>query len=330
MIKNKKIKYGIGLMVFVLLALLPMFVNSAYYITIFNQILIYSIVVFGMNFITGMTGQMNLASAGIMAIGGYTMAILGTKLGVSPWLGLLAAVFMGVLIGYALGYPSLKLKGTYLALTTLAFTEIVRMLATNLTDLTGGTQGIKGIPAFSLFGIVFDTYWKYYYLVLVFAAFFMLMSLRIVHSKWGREFLAVRDNIDAIDSLGLDVKKIKIRAFILCAVYTSVAGVLYVGFYRYMNSSTYTPGLSFNFVIMLLLGGIGNVIGNFIGAIIVVLLPEMLRFLGDYYQLIFYVFCLVVAMFFPRGIVSMFKALKNAIVKAVKKLEAKKGASGNE
>lgn len=316
--------------VFVLLSILPLIVNSAYYITIFNQILIYSIVVFGMNFITGMTGQMNLASAGIMALGGYTMAILGTKFGVSPWIGLLAAVFMGVLIGYALGYPSLKLKGTYLALTTLAFTEIVRMLATNLIGLTGGTQGIKNIPVFSIFGFAFDSYQKYYYLVLVFAAFFMIMSMRIVKSKWGREFLAVRDNIDALDSLGLDVKKIKIRAFVLCAIYTSVAGVLYVGFYQYMNSSTYTPALSFNFVIMLLLGGIGNVIGNVIGAIIVVLLPELLRFLGDYYQLIFYTFCLVVAMFFPRGIVSMVDTLYTRIVKIVNNKKQQKGASGNE
>lgn len=326
--KNKKIyKSLIGVAVFAILAVLPLLVNSAYYITIFNQILIYSIVVFGMNFITGMTGQMNLASAGIMALGGYTMAILSTKLGVSPWIGLIAAVLMGILIGFALGYPSLKLKGTYLALTTLAFTEIVRMLATNLTGLTGGTQGIKNIPAFSIFGLTFDTYQKYYYLVLVFAAFFMLISLRIVKSKWGREFLAVRDNIDALDSLGLDVKKIKIRAFILCAVYTSVAGVLYVGFYRYMNSSTYTPGLSFNFVIMLLLGGIGNVIGNFIGAIIVVLLPELLRFLGDYYHLVFYTFCLVVAMFFPRGIISM---IDKVYTKIVKKNKTKKGELGNE
>ena len=326
--KNKKTyKFLIGAVVFILLAALPQFVNSAYYITIFNQILIYSIMVFGMNFITGMTGQMNLASAGIMALGGYTMAILGTKLGISPWLGLLAALLVGVIIGFALGYPSLKLKGTYLALTTLAFTEIVRMLATNLTDLTGGTQGIKNIPAFSIFGFAFDTYQRYYYLALVFAAFFMFISMSIVKSKWGREFLAVRDNIDAIDSLGLDVKKIKIRAFVLCAVYTSVAGVLYVGFYRYMNSSTYNPGLSFNFVIMLLLGGIGNVVGNFIGAIIVVLLPELLRFLGDYYHLIFYTFCLLVAMFFPRGIISM---IDKAYVKIVKKIKTKKGELGND
>lgn len=316
--------------IFVILLFVPLIFRSNYYMTIICQILIYSIVVFGMNFITGMTGQMNLASAGIMACGGYTMAILGTKFGLSPWIGLVAAIAVGYLIGQLLGYPSLKLKGTYLALTTLAFTEVVRLLATNMVELTGGTQGIKNIPCFSIFGFKFDSSFKFYYLALAFFIVAMLASLRIVKSKWGREFLAVRDNIEAIDSLGLDVKRIKLRAFTLAAIFTAVAGVLYVSFYQYMNSATYTTGLSFNFVIMLLLGGIGSVYGNVIGAILVILLPELLRFLGDFYQMFFYLLALLCAMFFPKGVISIVEKIRNVVLSDRKKAVAAGGKSGKE
>ena len=111
------------------------------------------------------------------------------------------------------------MKGVYLSLTTLAFSEIIRILATNLMDITGGTQGIKNIPRFCVLFWNLDTNVKYFYFVWTVAVLLCLLSMRIAHSKWGREFKAVKDNAEAIESLGLDIKKIKIRAFTLAAVY---------------------------------------------------------------------------------------------------------------
>ena len=139
-----------------------------------------------------------------------------------------------------------------MSLTTLAFTEIVRIFAMNLTDITGGTQGITDVPRFSIGPIALDTNVKYFYFVLIIAIIICLISIRIVYSKWGREFRAIRDNVDAIESLGLDVKKIKIRAFTLAAMYGTCAGALYVHFNQYVTSNTFTTDLSINYVIMMM------------------------------------------------------------------------------
>lgn len=146
-IQNKRIIWIAA--AFILLACVPLAVKNNYYITLLNQLTINMIVVFGLNFVTGLTGQMNLGTAGIYAIGAYISAILSRNFGISPWLTMIVAIAAGFLIGRGLGYPSLKLRGPYLSLTTLAFTEIVRIFATNLTELTGGTQGLKNIPRFS-------------------------------------------------------------------------------------------------------------------------------------------------------------------------------------
>ena len=152
--------------IFVVLALVPLFIDNNYYITILNQMVINMIVVFGLNFITGLTGQMNLGTAGIYAIGAYTSALLSKNFGISPWLTMMAAICAGFLLGRGLGYPSLKMKGVYLSLTTLAFTEIVRIFATNLIDITGGTQGINDIPRFAVGPVMLDTNTKYFYFIL--------------------------------------------------------------------------------------------------------------------------------------------------------------------
>lgn len=323
-IENKRIIWITA--TFIILACAPLVVKNNYYITLLNQLTINMIVVFGLNFVTGLTGQMNLGTAGIYAIGAYISAILSRTYGISPWLTMLIAICAGFLIGRGLGYPSLKLRGPYLSLTTLAFTEIVRIFATNLTELTGGTQGLKSIPRFSIGPIALDTNVKYFYFVLVVAIIMCLISVRIVYSKWGREFRAVRDNVDAIESLGLDVKKIKIRAFTLAAMYGAFAGALYAHFNQYITSLTFTTDLSINYVIMLMVGGIGDIFGNIIGASIITMLPELLRFLGDYYQITYYILVLISALFLPNGLVSIY----GRVARRFKKKPAVEGGEGHE
>ena len=133
-----------------ILAATSVFINNNYIVILIDQILINIIVLMGLNFVTGMIGQMNLGTAGIMAIGAYTTALLCTKLGMSPWVAMLFVIVMGILVGICIGYPSLRIKGIYLALTTLGFSEIVRIVITNLVDLTGGPSGIRAIPGLIL------------------------------------------------------------------------------------------------------------------------------------------------------------------------------------
>lgn len=284
---------------------LPLILNNTYYVTMFCLALIYMIVAFGLNFITGMTGQMNLGTAGIFCMGAYTSALLTTKTSCSPWLGLIAVVVVGLLVGIGLGYPSLRLKGVYLSLTTIAFGEIVRQLVNNMTDFTSGAQGVRNIPKLNLFGYVLDTKLKMYYFLLALVVIFGFVSYRIIHSKWGRVFIAVRDNIDAVDACGISSAKIKILAFTLAAVFGTFAGGIYAHYSGYINPSTFTLNLSVSFVVMVMVGGSGTLMGPILGSIIVSMLPELLRFMGNYYQITYYTLVLLCTIFVPGGICNL-------------------------
>ncbi len=305
-----------------LAAILPMFISNNYHLNLMIQVLINIIIVVGLNFITGLTGQMNLGTAGIFSMGAYTSSLLATRLGINPWICLIAAVGMGFLIGMGLGYPSLRVSGVYLALTTIGFSEIVRILMTNLTGLTGGALGVAGIPPFSILGHKFQTNKEIYYLYLVIAVILIFNAYRIVNSKWGRAFLAVKDNPDAVEAGGINIASIKILAFTLAAVYATVAGSLYAHYVGFINPSAYNLEYSINYVVMLVIGGIGSVPGNVLGAILVTLVPECLRFMENYYWLVFSIITLMFVIFMPNGIVSLFKGKKRAA-------KAGKGAQAN-
>lgn len=305
--KQKNKKAYLSLLVIGVAAILPMFISNNYHLNLMIQVLINIIIVVGLNFITGLTGQMNLGTAGIFSMGAYTSSLLATKLGINPWICLIAAIFMGVLIGFGLGYPSLRVSGVYLALTTIGFSEIVRILMTNLTDLTGGALGVTGIPAFSIFGHAFQNNKEVYYLYLVIAIFLIYNAYRIVNSKWGRSFLAVKDNPDAVEAGGVNIATIKIMAFTLASIYTTIAGSMYSHYIGFINPSAYNLEYSINYVVMLVIGGIGSVPGNIIGAILVTLVPEFLRFMENYYWLVFSIITLLFVIFLPNGMISLFR-----------------------
>ena len=293
----------------VLLAVLivfPMSYDNAYVHILLSQTLVNIVIVMGLNFITGLTGQMNLGTAGIMALGAYIAALTSTRLGTSPWIGFLLAIVMGVAIGWVLGYPSLRLKGVYLSLTTIGFSEIVRLVLTNWVELTGGTMGVQGVPHINLFGYMLVTSRKVYYLYLVVVILLAFTAWRIVHSKWGRVFKAIRDNVEAVEACGIDIAKLKIQAFTLATVFGCLGGAMYAYLMGYINPTTFTTDLSANYLIMMMLGGIGSVVGNILGATMITLLPEMLRFLGTNYWLYFSIIALLFAIFLPNGLVSLF------------------------
>lgn len=285
---------------------MPLFLKKQYYTNLMVQVLINIIIVTGLNFITGLTGQMNLGTAGIFALGAYTSALLTTKLGINPWLGLLASILMGCIIGIGLGYPSLRLKGVYLALTTIGFSEVVRIFITNLIDLTGGSAGINRIPPFTLFGHAFTDNVSTFYLYLAITAILLIFAQRVVKSKWGRMLKAIKDNPEALETSGVNVAWPKILAFTLAAVYGCIAGCLYAHFIRFIFPDEYTINFSINYVIMLVIGGVGSVPGAVLGTLLVMIVPEVLRFLENYYWLLFSIITLLFVIFLPNGLASIF------------------------
>lgn len=302
-----------------LMMLLPVFISNDYIIILLDQTLISLIVLMGLNFITGLLGEMNLGTAGIMAMGAYTSAMLTTKLAMSPWLALVFVILTGFIIGIGLGYPSLRIKGIYLALTTLGFGEIIRIVINNLVNLTGGPTGIRNIPGFTFFGYIIKGARPYYYLLLAFAVILLIIAVRIIHSKWGRAIKAVKDNDLAVEACGIKLSSIKIFAFTLCCIYGCIGGAMYGHLIGYISPTDFSMDTTIRYLMMLMIGGIGSTPGNILGAVIVNILPEVLRFLGSYYWLVFSIIILIISVLIPHGLISVCKSFGNRLQGLVRK-----------
>ena len=305
---SRKSKKLVGILFLVIaIAVFPLIDKNTYHQLILGEAIVNLIVVLGLNFITGLTGQMNLGTAGIMALGAYTSVLLRLKLNVPVLVTLLASIGIGYLIGILLGYPSLRLKGVYLSLTTIGFSEIVRLVIANWVDLTNGTNGIKDIPDINLFGIKLDNVAMIIWFYLIIAIFLTYTAYRLVNSRWGRVFKGIRDNSDSVEASGVDIADLKIKAFTLASIYNAIGGWMYAYLVGYINPSQFTQDISANYLLMMMFGGIGNVGGSIIGAFTITILPEALRFLQDYYWLVFGIITLFFAIFFPYGVVSIFR-----------------------
>jgi len=305
---KRKISLITVLVLLIIFLMIPVFVKQTYFIILFDNVFISIIVLIGLNFLSGLMGEINLGTAGIMAMGAYTSALLCTRLHMSPWLGLVGAIVMGLLIGICLGYPSLRMKGIYLALTTLGFAEIVTIIINNL-KVTGGTTGIRNIPAVSIFGHELSAAQDFYYFILVCVIIILLITYKIINSKWGRVIKAIKDNDVAVEACGIKTANIKIKVFTLCSIYGCIGGALYSQLNGYICPSDFTLNSSITYLMMLMLGGIGSVPGNIIGAFVITMLPEYLRFLQNYYWLTFSVIILIFSVLLPNGLISLFKAL---------------------
>ena len=184
---------------------------------------------------------------------------------------------------------------------------------TNLDSFTGGAVGISNIPPFTLFGHRFTDNVSTYYLYLAITLILLVIAYRTVNSKWGRMLKAIKDNPEALETSGVNITWPKIMAFTVAAVFGCIAGSLYAHFIRFINPDNYNMNFSINFVIMLVIGGIGSVSGNILGAILVTITPELLRFLEGYYWLIFSILTLLFVIFLPNGLASVFRRNKRQI-----------------
>ena len=303
---SKPAKIALVLLGIGILYALPFCIQGQYWGRLFNQAIINMMVVLGLNLLSGYLGLLNVGAVGMVALGAYTTALFATRMGVPMLAGMALSVITGVVVGVALGGPCLRLKGIYLVLMTQAFAEIVRTMLINLTPVTGGAIGVKSIPSFSLFGLELTSttqQYMFFFSVLIIA---VLAVWRITHSKWGRVFLAIKDNDESVATCGINVTSVKIKAFIIAAILACVAGSMYAGMAGYICPNDFNGDVGTRYILMMMVGGWSNVFGSLLGAVLVTILPEILKVLGDYYWAAFYSIVFVMAIIMPGGLVSIF------------------------
>ncbi len=259
-----------------------------------------AIIAISLNLISGITGQLALGHAGFMAIGAYTAAALSMKAGIPLPFAVLGAGFMTAICGFIIGFPTLKLTGDYLAIVTLGFGEIIRVIFINMKSVTGGAAGLKGIPGFTkdileqpvyAFAIVIGV------LVVVLAGVTNLLK-----SSYGRAIISIREDEIASASNGVNVFYYKMFSFTISAFIAGIGGGLYAPFFGYLNPTMFSFLKSVDFVIFVVLGGMGSITGTVIASFVLTYLQEFLRFLKDY-RLVIYPFILILIMLFrPQGL----------------------------
>ena len=324
LVKNKTVK--IALLAFpaaVLLIALPFLMPNDYWRQILNQALIYIVIVVGYNFVTGDLGQLSMAQQGFFALGAYTTAILSTTVGLSWWTSVGIAIVLNVVVGAIVGLPTLRLRAQYLVMVTLAFSEIIRLLATNLSGLTGGAMGIIRIPSPRIGTFVFVDRIPTYFLFLAITSLAVFIAYRIRVTKYGRAFIAIRDGELAADVMGINTYKVKIVAFALSAAYAGLGGGMFAGSFNFISPDSFTLSQTILILAMLLVGGEGIVAGAIVGAITLTFLPEILRFAREFYMLIYGVMIVMITLFLPGGVVgfSLKYLRKFGIIKSGVQLE---------
>lgn len=313
-----RMKKIIGVLILVLLLLvLPFLFSNQYLVQIINMIGIYALLGTGVNILTGYTGQLSLGQAAFYGIGAYTTGLLSIHFKL-PFLVILPlAVIITAIFGIILAIPALKVKGSYLALVTIGFGEIVRMVLVNWVSFTKGPAGIVGIAPPRFFGYAIDTLHKNYYLILVFVAAGIIYQKCLMSSRTGRAFMAIREDDKAAELTGINITNFKIKAFVISAVYSAVAGVLYATMIRYISPDTFTTNDSNIILWTAIMGGMGTTAGPVIGAVVMTILPEALRFLGDWRMVIYGIMLLVVIIKYPGGLMPYLKKASVWIKKKV-------------
>ncbi|RFB73465.1 branched-chain amino acid ABC transporter ATP-binding protein/permease [Herbaspirillum sp. 3R11] len=256
------------------LAVLPLFVRNPYYLHLVETILIYAILLFGLDIVVGYTGQVSLGHAGLFGIGSYTAGVLYFKVGLPFLLILPASIGVTAVFGAVLALPALRVTGPYLAMVTLAFGTIIQILINEMTFLTEGPMGIK-VPKPSFGGAKLDEV-EFFYVVAVLMVLSLIVVHRILRSNLGRAFQALRDSPIASDCMGVSVYRYKVYAFVISAALAGLSGCLYAYSEEYISPNTYNFELTILFLLAVIMGGRKSRIGSLIGALIVVMLPSLL------------------------------------------------------
>jgi branched-chain amino acid transport system permease protein len=288
-------------------ALVFPFISSMYQINIMITGLIYVMLGLGLNIVVGLAGLLDLGYVAFYAVGAYSYALLNYHFGISFWIALPIGAGLGAFFGILLGFPVLRLRGDYLAIVTLGFGEIIRLILENWNEFSFGPSGIANIPRPSFFGVQLslqNATIYIYYLMIFLVIFTIFVVQRLQNSRIGRAWIALREDEVACEAMGIDKRKTKLTAFALGATWAGMAGVIFAAKTTFINPASFTIWESIIILCIVVLGGMGSIVGVVIGAFILILLPEYLRVFSEYRMLVFGAILVVMMVFRPGGIVS--------------------------
>ena len=285
---------------FIIMAILPPFFLSQYWLHVMIISLFYVMMASSWNLIAGYTGQVSFAHAAFSGVGAYVTGMLAVNLGLSPWLGILIGSAVAALLGLGLGYLCIRMGGIYLSLTTLGFSEILRIIITNEDQWTRGKMGLQ-VPGF------FAEYSKAsnYYLFLIVTLLFLLLIHRLIHSEMGLSFRAVLNDELAASSSGINTIRVRVLAFTLSIAMAGMAGGLYGHYLMLITPDIPSLGQMFLVLAIAVIGGMGSFVGPIVGSFALEILSEYIRIYGEYHVLLFGLIALAVARFAPEGMMGI-------------------------
>ncbi len=306
LLNNPKVFIPVLGVFLVLFSIFPLFL-STYQINIMITALMYVVLGLGLNIVVGVAGLLDLGYVAFYAVGAYSYALLNLHFGIGFWTALPIGGLLAACFGILLGFPVLRLRGDYLAIVTLGFGEIIRLVLENWTEFSQGPSGISGVPRPGLFGMEMslDQSISYlYYLMIGLVIFTIFMVNRLQNSRIGRAWFALREDEIACQAMGIDKTKTKLTAFALGAFWAGMVGVIFAAKTTFVNPSSFTFLESAIILCIVVLGGMGSIIGVIIAALILMLLPEYLRAFADYRMLVFGATLVLMMVFRPKGLIS--------------------------
>src|SRR5215471_15591092 len=269
-------KFAVAAVAVLFIIIAPLTLGE-YLISILNLILIASVGALGLNILVGYTGQVSIGHAAFMSVGAYTAANLIVRLGAPFWIAIPAGGLMAALIGAIVGIPSLRIKGLYLAIATLAAQLIIEWIINHTPWISGGVQASIEVPRPSVFGVVLKSQAQLYFFLIFFLVLAIVAMQNIVRGRIGRAFVAVRDHDTAAEIIGINIFRYKLLAFAISSFYAGVTGVLYTYYLGIANYEQFQINVSIDFLAMIIIGGLGSVLGSILGAAFVTLLPILIR-----------------------------------------------------
>jgi branched-chain amino acid transport system permease protein len=309
-ISNKQLILGL----LILVAIVAPITATPYWMHIIIMVCIWSMAGIALNLIIGYTGQANLGLGAFFGLGAYTSALLMMRLGFNYWLALLCALVLAVAMALLIGIPALRTKGAYFAIATLCFNIIFTIIINHWDDLTEGNRGlmqIPNIPNIPLpWGGVIDfgeSTLATYYVILIFLILTIIVFRRIVNSLMGRSFMAVRQDEDLSESIGINTFTTKLISFIVSGVIAALAGSLYTVYMGVLTPDMTTYNVTFNIMLYIIIGGLGTLAGPLVGAVILTAISEQMATLGAIRLVLFGLIIVVAIIYFPRGLVGAYR-----------------------
>ena len=294
----------------VILALIPQFASS-YIVYVVVLAMLYSMLAASFDLLPGYTGPLSFAHAAFYGLGAYTSALLTIMTGMSFWLAMPISAISVFFFAAVVGYPALKLRGHYFAVTTFFFGHFIYLVLLNAKSLTKGPLGLGGInPPNSLFGIDFGDMTNIYYLILVFGVLTVVFLYVLVHSNFGRMLISIRENEDLAQAVGINTSFYKVMAFSISAGLAGMTGSLFAHFFRLLHPSTFAWMTSEMIVIMFLVGGAGTLVGPIIGAGVVTFLLEVMRFAPELRFIIWSILLIAILVYEPKGLAGIYKRIR--------------------